>query len=269
MVGSNSSSSSATTKNIQNAQTLIEEGNKCVKASKFNDAIEKYNQAIKLNPKPSYFCNRAAVYCYLQQYDLAIQDCRSALEIDDNCAKAYGRMGLAYYYQNHMDASLEAHETALAIDPFYMLDDEYKNQLDVLEEKINEAKTYCSTLFGGTGGIADFSDFMNNEYNMETAMEMMKDPNIQQRLESMMEKFMGGTAAEGGSFNDLLTAGHDLIYQMQQANLQLLEQLRHPNLQLLEQLRHRFADTSIGDENAKIGNTSSSEEETSGSSESL
>uniref|UniRef100_A0A914Q9Y1 Uncharacterized protein n=1 Tax=Panagrolaimus davidi TaxID=227884 RepID=A0A914Q9Y1_9BILA len=92
-------------------------------------------------------------------------------------------------------------------------------------------------------------------------MEMMKDPNIQQRLESMMEKFMGGTA-EGGSFNDFLTAGQEVAHQMQQANLQLLEQLRH-----------RFADTTIGDENAKIGNTSSSEEEessqTSGSNESL
>uniref|UniRef100_A0AC35FGP5 Uncharacterized protein n=1 Tax=Panagrolaimus sp. PS1159 TaxID=55785 RepID=A0AC35FGP5_9BILA len=258
MVDSNSSS--AINKNIQNAQTLIKEGNKCVKASKFNDAIEKYNQAIELNRKPSYFCNRAAAYCYLQQYDLAIQDCRSALEIDDKCAKAYGRMGLAYYYQNRLDASLEAHETALAIDPFYMLDDEYKDQLDVLEEKINEAKTFCSTLFGGTGGIADFSDFMNNEYNMEAAIEMMNDPNIQQRLESMMEKFMGGTA-EGGSFNDLVTAGQDIAYQMQQANLQLLEQLRH-----------RFADSPIGYENVKIGNTSSSEEEssqTSGSNESL
>uniref|UniRef100_A0A914Q9Y9 Uncharacterized protein n=1 Tax=Panagrolaimus davidi TaxID=227884 RepID=A0A914Q9Y9_9BILA len=97
---------------------------------------------------------------------------------------------------------------------------------------------------------------------MEAAMEMMKDPNIQQKLESMMEKFMGGTAFnEGGSFNDFLTAGQEVAHQMQQANLQLLEQLRH-----------RFADTSIGDENVQIGNTSSSEEEssqTSGSNESL
>uniref|UniRef100_A0AC35GB08 Uncharacterized protein n=1 Tax=Panagrolaimus sp. PS1159 TaxID=55785 RepID=A0AC35GB08_9BILA len=75
-----------------------------------------------------------------------------------------------------------------------------------------------------------------------------------------MEKFMEGTA-EGGSFNDLVTAGQDTAYQMQQANHQLLEQLRN-----------RFADSSIGDENVKIGNTSSSEEEssqTSGSYESL
>jgi tetratricopeptide (TPR) repeat protein len=69
-VGSNFSTC-ATNEYIQNAQTFIEEGNECVKASKFNDAIDKYNQAIKLNPDPSYFCNLAA-FCYLQQYDLAV-----------------------------------------------------------------------------------------------------------------------------------------------------------------------------------------------------
>uniref|UniRef100_A0AC35F5G7 Small glutamine-rich tetratricopeptide repeat-containing protein alpha n=1 Tax=Panagrolaimus sp. PS1159 TaxID=55785 RepID=A0AC35F5G7_9BILA len=233
---------------IQNAQTLIGKAIECVKASKFNDAIEKYNEAIKLNPDPSYFCNRAAAFCYLKQYDLAIQDCRSALEIDDKCAKAYGRMGLAYYYQNHMDASLEAHETALAIDPFYMLDEEYKNHLDVLEEKLNEAKTFCSTLFGGTGGIADFSDCMNNEYIMEAAKEMMKDPNIQKHLESMLEQFMGGTA-EGGSFNDLVTAGQDMAQQMQQANLQLLERLRN-----------RFGSGTLNEDGYQNRFSSSSEE---------
>uniref|UniRef100_A0A914R007 Uncharacterized protein n=1 Tax=Panagrolaimus davidi TaxID=227884 RepID=A0A914R007_9BILA len=73
--GSNSSSL-ATNKNIQTTRTLNEEGNECVKASKFNDAIEKYNQAIELSRKPSYFRNRAAV---LQQYNLAIQVCFASL----------------------------------------------------------------------------------------------------------------------------------------------------------------------------------------------
>jgi hypothetical protein len=62
-------------------------------------------------------------------------------------------MGLSYYYQNRLDASFKAHETALAIDPFYMLDDEYKNHLDVFEKKLYEAKSFCSTLFGGTDFI--------------------------------------------------------------------------------------------------------------------
>uniref|UniRef100_A0A914Y874 Uncharacterized protein n=1 Tax=Panagrolaimus superbus TaxID=310955 RepID=A0A914Y874_9BILA len=247
MAGGNNSE---TNENHQKAaQTLIEEGDECVKASKFNDAIEKYNEAIKLNRDPLYFCCRAAAYCRLEEYDLALQDCRSALEIDDKCAKAYGRMGLVFYHQNRYDASLEAHETALALDPFYMLDENYKSHLDVIKEKVGEAQNFCATLFGGTGEVSDFSDFMNNEYVMQAAMQMMKDPNMQNRLESMMEQFMGGSAAAGESFGELFAAGKNMAQQMQQANLELLEQLRD-----------RFASTSVFEEgHQQIEDSSSAE----------
>uniref|UniRef100_A0AC35FIL0 Uncharacterized protein n=1 Tax=Panagrolaimus sp. PS1159 TaxID=55785 RepID=A0AC35FIL0_9BILA len=78
MVGSNSSPE--TNNNIENAQTLVEEGHECVEVSKFNDAIEKYNQAIELNREPSYFFYRAAAYTKLQQHVLAFQDCCSAVD---------------------------------------------------------------------------------------------------------------------------------------------------------------------------------------------
>lgn len=97
-------------------------------------------QAIKLHRDPIYFCNRAAAYCRLEQYDLAIQvwemrnrldtqtlsmilsvencplipisfmcwrlfiycleDCRTALALDPNYSKAYGRMGWAIIYRH-------------------------------------------------------------------------------------------------------------------------------------------------------------------------
>lgn len=40
----------------------------------------------------------AAAYCRQEQYDLAIQDCRTALALEPNYAKAYGRMGLLYLH---------------------------------------------------------------------------------------------------------------------------------------------------------------------------
>jgi len=58
---------------IEQANRLKEEGNELVKATQYDAAISKYNEAIKLNRDPIYFCNRAAVYCRLEQYDLAIQ----------------------------------------------------------------------------------------------------------------------------------------------------------------------------------------------------
>lgn len=72
---------------------MKEEGNKLVKSGQLDEGVLKYNEAIQLNRDPIYFCNRAAAYCILKQYDLAIQDCRTALALKPNYAKAYGRMG--------------------------------------------------------------------------------------------------------------------------------------------------------------------------------
>lgn len=91
---------------IDQANKLKEEGNELVKASKFNEAVQKYNEAIKLNRDPIYFCNRAAAYCRLEKNDLAIQDCRTALALDPNYAKAYGRMGVALSCQNRYTEAL-------------------------------------------------------------------------------------------------------------------------------------------------------------------
>jgi small glutamine-rich tetratricopeptide repeat-containing protein alpha len=232
----------ATADDIQRANTLKEEGNECVKASKFNEAIEKYNQAIKLNRDPVYFCNRAAAYCRLEQYDLAIQDCRTALALDEKYAKAYGRMGLALSCQNRYDAAIEAYKKALEIDPN---NDSYKSNLAIAEEKVREASQRFQNNpganpfgglggllggAGGAGGMPDLGALMNNPQMMQAAMQMMNDPNMQNLMGSMMEQFMGGSAGGagggGGGFADLLTAGQSMAQQMQQANPELVEQLR-------------------------------------------
>lgn len=128
---------------------MKEEGNEFVKAGKFNEAVEKYNQAIKLNRDPVYFCNRAAAYCRLEQYDLAIQDCRTALALDEKYAKAYGRLGLALSCQNRYDAAIEAYKKAIELDPN---NESYKSNLAIAEEKVREA----SQRFQGNPGAVSF-----------------------------------------------------------------------------------------------------------------
>jgi len=259
---------------ISRANTLKEEGNEYVKGSKFNEAIEKYNQAIKLHRDPVYFCNRAAAYCRLEQYDLAIQDCRTALALDERYAKAYGRMGLALSCQNRYDAAIEAYKKALELDPN---NDSYKSNLAIAEEKVREASQRFQNnpganpfgglgglggMFGGAGGpggapggVPDLSALMNNPQMMNAAMQMMNDPNMQNLMGSMMEQFMGGSAGgapggpAGGNFADLLTAGQSMAQQMQQANPELVEQLRQ-----------QFAGSST-DENAQNPNNPNNDQQ--------
>ena len=62
-------------------QAVKNEGNELFKESHFADALEKYNQAIDLNPEvPTYYCNRAFCHTKMENHGLAIEDAGVALE---------------------------------------------------------------------------------------------------------------------------------------------------------------------------------------------
>ena len=55
-----------------------------------------YSQAIRLNPDPIYYSNRAACHSILKNYDLVIADCSEALKLDSLYVKALTRRAHAY-----------------------------------------------------------------------------------------------------------------------------------------------------------------------------
>jgi small glutamine-rich tetratricopeptide repeat-containing protein alpha len=69
-------------------------GNDAMKNMSFTEALAHYTKAVDLDGRNSvYFCNRAAAYIKLEQYDLALRDCQIAIRLQPNYARAYGRMG--------------------------------------------------------------------------------------------------------------------------------------------------------------------------------
>ncbi|GMS83826.1 hypothetical protein PENTCL1PPCAC_6001, partial [Pristionchus entomophagus] len=204
---------------IERANVLKEEGNDLMKAAKFDDAIQKYNEAIKLHRDPIYFCNRAAAYCRLDQYDLAIQDCRTALALDPNYSKAYGRMGLALSCQNRYDQAVEAYKKAIELDPSQ---ESYKNNLKIAEDKVRESEAVRAAAppgMGGPLGGMDFASMLNNPAMLNMANTLMNDPNIQ----NMMGQLMG---QGNGGLNNIFAAGQQLAQQLAETQPDLVEQLR-------------------------------------------
>lgn len=59
----------------------------------YDSAIEMYSDAIKLDPTPVYYSNRAAAWGGLGRHDKAVEDAERALELDPKFAKAYSRLG--------------------------------------------------------------------------------------------------------------------------------------------------------------------------------
>ncbi|EGT52657.1 CBN-SGT-1 protein [Caenorhabditis brenneri] len=220
-----------TEEEVAQANKLKEEGNDLMKASQFDAAIQKYNSAIKLKRDPVYFCNRAAAYCRLEQYDLAIQDCRTALALDSSYSKAWGRMGLAFSCQNRYQQAAEAYKKALEIEPNQ---ESYKNNLKIAEDKIKELESarpaqqanpfagFMEAMGGGMGnmppGFGGMGGLLSDPGLMQAASQMMSDPN----LSAMMNNMMSGQ----GSIADLMAAGQQMAARMQETNPELIENLR-------------------------------------------
>ncbi|MFH4983166.1 hypothetical protein AB6A40_009875 [Gnathostoma spinigerum] len=177
---------------------------------------------------------RAAGYCRLDQYDLAIQDCRTALALDPNYSKAYGRMGLALSCQNRYDQAAEAYKKAAELDPNQ---ESYKHNLKIAEEKMKEMQNASRQAFGAgfnsssgaVPGMPDFTQLLNNPTLVNMATQALSDPNIQNMMSQMMSGLMGSTGGENSgatSVAGLFEAGQRLAQQMQSANPELVDQLR-------------------------------------------
>lgn len=99
------------------AVDLKEQGNKLFSVRKYDDAISCYTKAIVKNPSTAtFFTNRALCYLRLKQWELAIQDCKRALELDRRLIKGHYFMGLALTETNHNEEAIsslsKAHELA-------------------------------------------------------------------------------------------------------------------------------------------------------------
>lgn len=76
------------------ADALKSRGNTFMSAKKYEEAIEAYTEATKLDPtNPVYFSNRAAAYSSIDDHDSAIEDAKKAAELDPTFVKAYSRLG--------------------------------------------------------------------------------------------------------------------------------------------------------------------------------
>ncbi|NXJ64544.1 SPAG1 protein, partial [Rostratula benghalensis] len=78
-------------------KTLKNEGNDFVKKGKYEEAVNKYSECMKLNTEEcAIYTNRALCYLKLSKYEEAKQDCDHVLQIEDSNIKAFYRRALAY-----------------------------------------------------------------------------------------------------------------------------------------------------------------------------
>ncbi|GAQ82218.1 tetratricopeptide repeat domain-containing protein [Klebsormidium nitens] len=117
------------------AEQLKKQGNEAMSSEHFYEAIELYTQAISLvDTDAIYYSNRAAAHTQLRQFDLAIKDCEQSIKLDPRYARAYSRLGLAYFEKGDYQTAIDrGFLKALEIDPENAI---VKQNLKAAQEKL-------------------------------------------------------------------------------------------------------------------------------------
>ncbi len=98
------------------AEDYAKEGKELLQAKQYDQAIEKFTEAIKLKPDfTQAYNNRGVAYCDKGLYDLAIVDFTEAIKLDPNNGKAFNNRGVAHYLKGEQDQAQEDFKKAQSL----------------------------------------------------------------------------------------------------------------------------------------------------------
>merc|ERR1711937_401473 len=188
----------------EQAQKFKNEGNALVKEKKFKEAVDKYTQAINCQESAIFYCNRAAAYTSMENYEEAHQDCKKAISFDPDYSKAYSRMGLIYSKIDLFAESENCYEKALKLEPE---NDSYKKNLEIVRERLKDQKSAAPAGFPGMpGGMPDMGSMgammeqvMQNPQMRQMAESMLQNPQYQQMMQNMFGGMAGGMPGMPGA----------------------------------------------------------------------
>ena len=79
-----------------------------MKTKEFDEAIQFYNNSIKLDPdEPTTYCNRALAYVKIKKFENALTDCNKAIELKRDYSKAYYRRAVCLMGVQKFQESLD------------------------------------------------------------------------------------------------------------------------------------------------------------------
>lgn len=190
------------------ANAFKTEGNMAMAKKQFELAIDRYSEAISLDPTNVVFLsNRAAAYSSSSQHAKAVEDSKKAIELDPSFSKAYSRLGLAEYALGNAKGAMEAYKRGVEVEgssPSEAMRRGYETAKKRIEDELesnlslgDKASLATSEAVGdddgssganadaGASGLPDFSSIFG-EGSMPNLSEMMNSPQIMQAAQSLM-----------------------------------------------------------------------------------
>lgn len=88
-------------------------------AERYKDAVVSLTRGIELKPTENKYLFRGNSYMALEEYDLALADFNSSIEIDPEFARAYYRRGILYKKMELLENAAKDFKKAIELDPKY------------------------------------------------------------------------------------------------------------------------------------------------------
>ncbi len=105
-------------KGPMDADAYFERGNELGKQNKFQQAIESFDKAIKINSeRADYYASRGHAFYYMKLYSRAIEDYTKAIERNAKFALAYSMRGLSRTRNNQFQQAVSDYDKAIELSP--------------------------------------------------------------------------------------------------------------------------------------------------------
>ena len=102
----------------QKAVFYKDQGNKCLKNGKINDAIIYYSKGIEADPANALlYSNRAMANLKQEKYQLVVQDCDKSIQLDAMYHKSFLRRGTAHFKLSNISEAEKDFKIVLELQP--------------------------------------------------------------------------------------------------------------------------------------------------------
>ncbi|KAA8645600.1 hypothetical protein EYZ11_001812 [Aspergillus tanneri] len=170
------------------ADALKAEGNKAFSAKDYSTAIEKFTQAIEIEPQNHIlYSNRSAVYSAQAEYQKALDDANKATEIKPDWSKGWSRKGAACRGLGDLLAAHDAYEEALKIEPG---NEQAKSGFNAVKRAIDaeaQADGVTGDPMGGLGGIFNDPQLFQKLANNPKTSSLLADPEFMSKLQRLKQ----------------------------------------------------------------------------------
>ncbi|KAI4216537.1 MAG: hypothetical protein LQ351_001026 [Letrouitia transgressa] len=166
------------------ADALKAEGNKAFAAKNFDEAIDKFSQAIEIEPgNHVLYSNRSGAYASLKNFEKAFEDANKTTEIKPDWAKGWGRKGAALHGKGDLVGANDAFEEALKLDPNNA---QAQSGLAAVKKAIDaEAAGDGAGGLGGLGNMFNDPQMIQKLANNPKTSPYLSDPSFIAKLQNL------------------------------------------------------------------------------------